>query len=537
MRSREIPPIKAETGRRIAFAASLVAAGNVLSRLLGFVREPVIAALFGATGTADAFEVATRVPNMLFDVVVGGAVSAVLVPVFSGFADDKERSAKLFYTLLLIVGVAIAAVAGVLVALAHPFVTLLAPAFSNETHDMAVTMLRITLPAVILLGLSAVASGRLYAAERFAFPAFSVSALNGTLIVGALALTPLVGPPGVALGYLAGAAAHLAIQVPGLIAEKIPRSRPNPFGNADLRTAMLLYAPVLAGLIFAQFITSIDTRLASGTGEGSLAMMRFATRLQQFPLGIVVAAVSLAALPALSRAAPARFADLPKARDFKQVLSGTIRYMLLLIIPATVLVIGMSEPLVRFVYQRGEFVPAATGPTSIALVIYALQLPLVALDQIFIFAYYSARNTITPVLMGVAGGIVYLAVAVPLVGSAGFHGLVWANTIQNSFHGLVLGLLLWRALRARPDAAVLRFVARMLPATLVLAAGVFAGTQVAGLVEPEAKASLVTIAIAGSIGLAAYAAGLWLFRVREARTAAQTVAAIAQRFLRPTSKA
>lgn len=506
-----------------------------MSRLLGFIREPVIAALFGATGTADAFEVATRVPNMLFDVVVGGAISAVLVPVFSGLADDRERSAKLFYTLLLIVGVLIAAVAGALIALAHPFVTLLAPAFSDETHNMAVTMLRITLPAVILLGISAVASGRLYAAERFAFPAFSVSALNGTLIVGALALTPLVGPPGVALGYLAGAGAHLAIQIPGLIAEKIPRSRPNPFGNPDLRTAMLLYAPVLGGLIFTQFITSIDTRLASGAGEGSLAMMRFATRLQQFPLGIVVAAVSLAALPALSRAAPARFADLPKAHDFKQVLSGIIRYMLLLIIPATVLVIGLSEPLVRFVYQRGEFVPAATSPTSIALIIYALQLPLVALDQIFIFAYYSARNTLTPVLMGVAGGFVYLAVALPLVGSAGFHGLVWANTIQNSFHGLVLGLLLWRALRARPDAVIVRFAAKMLPATLALVAGVFSGTQVALLVEPGSEASFVTLVIAGSIGLAAYAAGLWLFRVQEARTAVQTIAASARRLLRPSS--
>ena len=176
---RENPPIKAETGRRIAFAASLVAAGNVLSRLLGFVREPVIAALFGATGTADAFEVATRVPNMLFDVVVGGAISAVLVPVFSGLDNDKRRSASLFYSLLLVIGVGIAAVVAVLVVLAHPLVTLLAPAFSDETHNMAVTMLRITLPGVILLGLSAVVSGRLYAAERFAFPAFSVTALNG----------------------------------------------------------------------------------------------------------------------------------------------------------------------------------------------------------------------------------------------------------------------------------------------------------------------------------------------------------------------
>lgn len=504
----------------------------MLSRLIGFVREPVIAALFGASGTADAFELATRVPSMLFDVAVGGAIAAVLVPLFSSLGDDKRRAASLFYSIMLIVGVGIAAVVVVLIALADPLVTLLAPAFSDETHNTAVTMLRITLPGVILLGLSAVAAGRLYAAERFTFPAFSMTALNGTLIVGALALTPIVGPPGVALGYLAGAAAHLAIQIPGLLGMGLPRARLNPFGNADLRRAMCLYAPVLAGLIFTQFITSIDTRLASGAGEGSLAMMRFATRLQQFPLGIVVGAISLAMLPALSRAAPERFSDLPGSVEFKQVLSGSIRYMLLLIIPATALVIGLSEPMVRFVYQRGEFLPAATDPTAIAVIIYALQLPLVALDQIFIFAYYSARNTITPVLMGVAGGIVYLTIAIPLVGSVGFHGLVWANTIQNSFHGLVLGLLLWRALRARPDAVMVRFAAKVLPATLALAGGMFVGTRVAGIVEPESEAGLVTIVIAGSIALAAYGAGLWVFRVHEARTAMFTIVTSTRKILR-----
>ena len=247
-------------------------------------------------------------------------------------------------------------------------------------------------------------------------------------------------------------------------------------------------------------------------------MMRFATRLQQFPLGIVVAAISLAALPSLSRAAPARFSDLPNSPEFKTVLSGAIRYMLLLIIPATVVMIGMSVPLVRTVYERGEFLSSATAPTALALLIYSLQLPLVALDQLFIFAYYSVRNTRTPVLMGIAGGIVYLAIAIPTAGPAGFHGLVWANTIQNSFHGAVLGLLLWRALRARPDAVMIRFVARMIPVTVLVIGAVFVGSRIAAGFEAEEAAGLLTLLITGAAALGAYSIGLWLFRVREART-------------------
>lgn len=502
-----------------------MAAGNVLSRLLGFVREPVIAAIFGATGAADAFEVATRIPNMIFEVMIGGAVAAVLVPVFTGLEEDRPASSELFFTLLLVLGIVLAAMTAVLVLLAGPLVTIVAAGFSPQTHDLAVAMLRITLPAVLLLGLSAIASGRLYAAGRFVFPAFSVSALNGTFIAGALALTPLVGPPGVALGYLAGAAAHLAIQIPGLIQAKVGPARPRPFSNPELRKAVILYAPVLAGLVFAQVINVIDTRLAAASGEGSLAMMRYATRLQQFPLGILVAAMSIASLPALARAAPERFAALPQADEFKRVLSFSARYLLLLMVPATVLMIGLAEPLTRAVYERGEFAATATGPTAMALVIYSIQLPLVALDQLFIFAYYSARNTATPVLVGVAGGLVYLAVALPLVAPMGFHGLVWANTAQNSLHGLAMGVLLCRALRSGPNRVLTGFALRLAAATGIMVAGLLAGRWASGYVPSPADGALTTITVAGLVAVSAYLGGLWLFRVQEARLAISALVA------------
>lgn len=505
----------------------------MLSRLLGFVREPVIAALFGATGTADAFEVATRLPTMIFDIAIGGAVAAVLVPIFSTVTDDERSASDLFYSIAIGVTALAAALVIPIAIFADPFISLVAAGFSPETHDLAVTMTRITLPAVLLLSISAVASGRLYAAQRFAFPSFSVSALNATLIVGALALTPIIGPPGVAVGYLAGAFAHLAIQIPGLVLARTKFVRPGLLRNPRFRRALRLYAPVVGGLVFAQIIVLIDTRLASGAGEGSLAMMRFATRLQQFPLGVVVAAVTLAMLPLLSRAAPERFADLPGATEFRDLLGSTVRYLLLLIIPATVLIITLTEPITRVVYLRGEFAESAVAPTAQALLIYSLQLPLVALDQLFIFAYYSARNTLTPVLVGLAGGLVYLAVALPTVGPVGFHGLVWANTAQNGFHAAVLGFLLWRAIGDVAFRRHLGFATRLTIATVMMILTVVSLVSLSGSLE--ASPGLITLVVSATGGLAVYAVAARALRIKEARDLTERVRGVLGRF-RPSAR-
>ncbi len=521
--------ISSSAGRRIALAASLVAAGNVLSRLLGFIREPVIAALFGATGATDAFEVATRLPTMIFDVAIGGAVSAVLVPVFTSVTDDEQSASDLFNSIALTVLAFASAMVLPLVIFADPLISLIAPDFSADTHDLAVTMSRITLPAVLLLSVSAVASGRLYAAERFAFPAFSVSALNATVIVGALALTPVIGPPGVAIGYLAGAFAHLGIQIPGLARTRIRLGRPGLLANPQFHRALKLYAPVVGGLIFAQLIVLIDTRLASGAGEGSLAMMRFATRLQQFPLGVVVAAVTLATLPLLSRAAPERFADLPRSPEFRRLLGLTTRYLLLLIVPVTILMIGLAEPIIRVVYLRGEFVEASVQPTALALLIYSLQLPLVALDQLFIFAYYSARNTRTPVLVGVVGGLVYLAVAIPAVGPVGFHGLVWANTAQNAFHAVVLGLLLWRAVGTVSLRPHFGFGLKLAGAAVITIGAMVALSEFLRSTGYLSEFPALILVTAGS--LAVYASATRAFRFQEARDLTDRLRTLLGRYL------
>ena len=505
------------TGRRIATAALLIAGGNILSRLLGLVREPVIAALFGVGGTVDALEIATRIPQFMHELVIGGAVSGALIPVFSQLAGNDQALRRTFSTVIATV-IAIAGVAtAILVLLAEPLVDLAAIGLPPETRELAVTLTRITLPSLLFLGISAVTTARLYARDRYAFPAFSTASLNGTLIVFALALTPVVGPPGVALGYLAGAGMHLVVQLPALVRDRASLSPPAWFSDSQFHQILRLYAPVAAGLVVAQVLVIVDANLASRTGEGSLATMRFATRLQQFPIGLVATALSLAYLPTLARTAPESIRGLASAMEFRSLLAMAAKLSAILIIPITVLMTVLSTPIIRVVYERGLFDAAGTSATGPALLIYAIQLPLTALDQLFIVAFYAMRNTITPVVVGILGGGIYLATALSLVEPLGMLGLVTANTVQNSFHGLVLGLGLWWLMRGSIQRGSWVFAIKV-----ALAGGVMAlialglGEMVASL-EPDRRPGWLTLLLAGGGAVAVYAAALVLLRVDEIR--------------------
>ena len=507
------------TGRRIATAALLIAGGNILSRLLGLVREPVIAALFGAGGTVDALEIATRIPQFMHELVIGGAVSGALIPVFSQLAGNDHALRRTFSTVIATV-IAIAGLAtAILVLLAEPLVDLAAIGLPPETRELAVTMTRITLPSLLFLGISAVTTARLYARDRYAFPAFSTASLNGTLIVFALALTPIVGPPGVALGYLAGAAVHLLVQLPALVRDHARLSPPAWFGDSRFHQILRLYAPIAAGVVVAQVLVVVDANLASRTGEGSLATMRFATRLQQFPIGLVATAISLAYLPTLARAAPASIRDLASAVDFRRHLALAAKLSTLLIIPITVVMTVLSTPIIRAVYERGAFDPAATAAAGPALLIYAIQLPLTVLDQLFIVAFYAMRNTITPVVVGIVGGGVYLATALSLVEPLGMLGLVTANTVQNSFHGLVLGLGLWWLMRDSFQRGSWVFAIKVILAGGVMALVALALREaIVGGLEPDGRGGWLTLLLAGGGASAVYGAALTLLRVDELRT-------------------
>jgi putative peptidoglycan lipid II flippase len=436
--------------RSVATAAAVIALGNVFSRLLGLLREQVMAWLFGATGATDAFVAASAVPQMVYDLLVGGAISAALVPVFVDAADDEERLWRLLSAVLTLVAVLLGAVTIVLGLLAPAVVGLLASGFGPEQRAEAVPMVRVMLGAVFLQGIAGVLMAVLYARRRFGLPAFAVAVYNGGIILAAVLLHEPLGVDALVVGVLLGALGQLLLQVPGL--GRI-RFRPTlGLDSAEVRTILRLYGPVALGMLVTIVGIVIDRNLASGLAEGSLSVMNYATRLIQFPLGLVATATSFAVLPSLTKHASALAAAGPTAatadaerRAYRDTLLFGIRIILLLMVPATVGLVFLRGPIVQLLFEWGRFGAVETARTAWVFLAYAPQLPFTALDQLLIVAFYARKDTRTPVLVGVAGVGLYLVSALALIGPLDVAGLALANAIQNSAHGLVLLLLLERS--------------------------------------------------------------------------------------------
>lgn len=518
MSVRPSPP-RSAGGGSIAGAAILITLGNAASRLLGLVREQVIAWLFGKEIATSIFRTSTTVPTMVYDLVIGGAVSAALIPVFAEYASradadptDAGRAelGRVVGTVAALALLALAAVTAALVVAAPALVWALGIVYAPAAQAQSILLVRIALPSVIFLGLSSIVTALLYARQEFVFPAFAVAFYNAGIIAGALLLAPVLGVTSLVLGVLLGALAQLTLQLVGLRRAGLALSV-DPRHPA-IRRILKLYAPVALGLVVSQVGVFVDRHLAWLTGPDSVAVMQYATTLIQLPLGLVATAVSFAVLPRLSR-----YAGEPDGIEpFKATLGLGLRLALLAIVPATVVLILLPAPLVQLLFERGAFDAQATRATATAVLLYAPQLPFVAVDQLLIFAFYARRNTLTPALVGLAGVGIYLATALALIGPGGLgmRGLVIANTVQNSLHALILLALLWRALGwpagQGVGRALLKAGAAAVPTALVGWAAARAIPSDRGLL-----ALMAGVGLALAASCLAYIVGLALLRAEE----------------------
>jgi putative peptidoglycan lipid II flippase len=430
-------------------AASLIATGNVASRIFGLVRETVIANLFGATGLVSAFRVAQIIPTMLYDLLVGGMVSSALVPVFSEQVERDRTALWHLASLLLSLAVIVLGLIVVVIELAAPQVAfIMASGFDDELLVATTHLIRITTPAVLFLSLSGIITGLLYALKRFTLPAFTATVFNATMVVFALVGVSALGwgiEP-LAIGLLVGALLQVALQLPGLRDAHLRFVI--DWHHPALRRIGRLCLPIMLGLVVSQVAIALDRNFASRTGEQSIAWMQFATTIIQFPLGLISAAISLAILPTLSRLASTAGPN-ASLDEFMDTLAAGLRMVLILIIPATVALFILAEPVVALLFQRGEFTIYDTKQTTLALRFYLLGLTFAAIDLPLVFAFYARQNTLTPALVGLLGVGFYLTAALlpTLVRPMAMTDLVLANSVQLTGHALVM---LWLVNRMAP---------------------------------------------------------------------------------------
>ncbi len=504
----------------IARAAGIVSLGNVLSSLMGLVRETVKSHLFGASGFVSAYNVAAIVPTMLYDLLVGGLVSSALVPMFSEVAARKDR-AELWrlVSLLLSIAIVFLSFAVLVIELGAPLVAhLLAGGFDDRLLQVTTNLLRITVPAVLFLSLSSILSGVLYALKRFAFPALAAPLYNASMIVVALLLADRLGIAAMALGLLVGSILQVAFQLPALRGASI-RWRFD-FHDPALRHMLRLYTPVLGGLVIGQIAVAISLNLASHTGATGIALMDYPTRLIQFPLGLIVSAVSIAILPSLSR-----HAANDSLRDFKATLAQGLRLVLVLIIPSTIGLAVLAPNVVGLLYEHGAFTPADTRAVALMLWLYLIGLIFAGIDQPLVFAFYARKDTLTPALVGLICNVgIYLFMA--LVPPALSHrvlqvtDLAIANSVQWMTHALIMLWLLRARLGGLGSYGLGRLAIKAISGSIAMGAGAWFAIHLIGPAVGEHSIAREALGVIGAAaaGLVIYVGAMLLMRVQDVRT-------------------
>jgi putative peptidoglycan lipid II flippase len=350
----------------------------------------------------------------------------------------------------------------------------------------------------------------LFALKRFTVPAFVGATFNGTIVVVALLRPSDVSS--LVWGMLLGSVLQVALQLPALRDARI-RWRFN-WRHPAIRRILLLYAPILAGIGVNQMAIFFAYNLATRTGDESLTYMRYATTLFQFPLGLVVTALSIATLPTLSQQASG---DL---RRFKQTLMGGIRLVLALILPATAGLLALAGPIVLLIFQYGKFTPADTVQTTLVLRVFLFGLPFAAADQMLVFASYARKDTWRPALVGVISITIYSIVAWSLLGRLGLLSLMVADAIKHVVHTMLMLWILRRQLGGLGKHGVpLSVLKSGLAALLTGLAAWGVSIAIQNLLPPTGFPSrLLVVASAGLAGFIIYAGMVRLLGISDVQS-------------------
>ena len=508
------------------------------SRILGVVREQVLAALFGAGNAMDAYNVAYRIPNLVRDLFAEGAMSSAFVPTFTRhLAQAGKPSAwrlanNVINGLIVITGLLV--VIGII--FAEPLVGLFAGAYRAVPGKMELTVFltRLMLPFLTFVAVAAACMGMLNSLHRFFIPALSPAMYNVATITCALLLVPLMPalgfPPiaGIAVGSLVGGAAQLALQWPVLRREGYAYTPTLDWHDESLRRVLILMGPGTLGLAATQVNVFVNTVLATGEGTGAVSWLNYAFRLMYLPIGLFGISIATATLPAVSRHA----AENDDAGVRKTVADG-LSLMLMLNVPATVGLMVLAVPIVRVIFERSAFTASDTLATAAALQVYAIGLVGYSIVRISSPVFYALQQNRTPVLVSVATVAVNAGLNLALVRVMGFRGLALGTSIAALFNAVVLIVILRRSLGGLEDGRIIGSLGKIAVASTIMGL-VCVGVDAAGMQWLPGQGlgvQIIRLAVTIAASLASLAAAAHALHIREFR---ESVALVSRRLRRTT---
>ncbi|CEP66302.1 Flagellin assembly, membrane protein MviN [Moorella glycerini] len=427
---------------RMARAAGIVLLLNLLSRVLGFVRDASIAARFGAGPATDAYLVAYTIPYFL-QTILGMAFVTVMVPVVTAYLvrDDRDQgwavaSAVGNWTFLIMTLLAVAG-AG----LAPWLVQVLAPGFAGTVYALTVKLTRIMFLSLPFMGTGMLISGILNAGYIFTSPALAPAVSNLVIIATVVFAGQTFGITGLAIGTVLSFVAYMAIQLPDLPRLQFRYTWRLLAHHPAVRQIGRHLLPVSLSLAVVQLYLATNRFFASQLVPGSITALDFGNRLVTLPLGIFVASVTTAIFPSL-----AEQAALQDRREMAHLVDRGLGLVALTILPAAAGLIILREPLVRLVFERGAFDPRATAMTAVAVLFYSLGLLAQAMHPILTRAFYALQDVVVPVTTGLLSVGLNILFSYLLVPYLGHGGLALANSLAASLYALMLYLALYRRL-------------------------------------------------------------------------------------------
>jgi putative peptidoglycan lipid II flippase len=502
--------------RHVAKSASVIGIATLTSRILGFIRDVVIARLFGVYVYAQAFVIAFKIPNLFRDMVGEGATNSAFVPVFSEYTEKHSREefwelANIVLNLLLVILMAIT----LLGIIFSPFIVrLIAPGFSAfpEKLEATIRLTRIIFPYIILISLAAYSMGILNSLKHFAVPAFAPCLLNISIIAFAIIFGENL--KGLASGILIGGVLQLAVQIPVLYKKGFRLKLPSRLNHPAAKAIGRLMLPRLFSSSIYQLNNFVDTifgSLAWIVGEGGVAVLYFSYRLIQFPLGIFSNALSQAALPTFSTQA------LEDSREkLKQTLSWSLRATFFVMLPASAGFIVLAKPIISTLFGAGKFDAQSVALTSNALVFYSIGLCAYGSTRVLQSCYFALKDTVTPTKVAALALVVNITLNAILMFPLKIGGLALATSLSGINTFLLLFFILRRKLAGFGAREVVFSFLRILAASVAMAAVCLLVYQnnILGILALNKYLSLSAIIF---IGFLSYVIFCFIFGVSEVR--------------------
>jgi len=516
--------------RTIAAAAVVLGAASLISRLLGLFRDRILAGRFGAGDELDIYYAAFRIPDMVYSLLVLGAVSAGFIPVFINYLQkDKKQTWSLANSVLNLMALSLIVVCALLIVLAPWLAKLVAPGFSSEKLSLTVQLTRVMFLSPFFLGLSAVFGGILQSFRRFLVYSLGPIMYNLGIIFGTLVLVDYFGLLGLAYGVVLGAFFHMLIQIPPAHFCGF-RWRPVfDFRFSGVRRIFKLMPPRILSLALSQINFWLMTVFASFLAVGSIAVYNLAYNIWSFPLGVFGISFVLAAFPKLSQTAQKK-----NIIGFVKTFSLTLRQILFLTLPSAALFIVLREEIVRVILGVGRFSWPDTLLTFQTLAYFSIGLFAEALILLFLRGFFAWEDTKTPFLIGLLAMAFRLPVAWFLAQKMGVSGLALGFSFGSIFYLILLFIALRRKIAKKLRSFAPQFMRSEAPKNLdekniflsggkmILASGLAA---LAAYLSLQYLASLVDTAtglgllfqggLAGLFGLLIYLLCAWLFRLTE----------------------